>query len=123
MRPLRRCRPAAWRWMSLMGFVEQGLVLNERHRIEQQLAEKIVFGLESSIPGSQVPSRRAAEHHAVHRDDPRAGKPSRSWPQGEPSGHIEDDAVAHWDAETCFFGHHGASVLDLGQNLRIGELG
>ena len=67
-------------------------------------------------PGRQFFRRKAAEHHRMHRADPRAG-------QHRDHGfrhhrHIEDDAVALGDAEIL---HDGGERLHLLQHLRIGE--
>ena len=81
-----------------------------------QLAEKISFGLASSIRRREFFRREAAEHHRMHRADPRAGQHREH--RFRHHRHIEDDAVALGDAEIL---HHGGERLHLLEHLGIGE--
>ena len=83
-----------------------------------QLADRISFGLRVLDPRRQFLGGKAAEHHAVHRADPRAGQHRHHGFRHH--RHIEDDAVALGDAEIL---HDGGERLHLMQHLRIGEFG
>ena len=81
-----------------------------------QLADRISFGLQSSMPGRQFLRREAAEHHRVDRADPRAGQHGEQ--RLRHHRHVKNDAVALADAEIL---QHGGERLHLGEQFRIGE--
>jgi hypothetical protein len=98
--------------------VEQRLVVHDAAGLDAAACREDQLRLGVLDPGRQFLGREAAEHHRMHRADPRAG-------QHRDHGfrhhrHIEDDAVALGDAE---IGHHGGERLHLVQQLRIGEFG
>jgi hypothetical protein len=100
------------------GLVEQRLVLHDATGLEPAARREDQFWLGVLDPGRKLPRGKAAEHHAVHRADPRAGQHRDHGLRNH--RHIEDDAVALGDAE---IGHDGGERFDLGQHLRVGELG
>ncbi len=96
--------------------VEQRLVLHDAAGLEPAARREDQLRLGVLDPGRKFLRREAAEHHAVHRADPRAG-------QHRDHGfrhhrHIEDDAVALGDAEIL---HDRGERLHLVQHLGIGE--
>ena len=98
--------------------VEQRLVLHDAAGLEPAARREDQFWLGVLDPGGEFFGGKAAEHHRMHRADPRAG-------QHRDHGfrhhrHIEDDAVALGDAEIL---HHGGQRLHLVQHLGIGEFG
>ena len=101
---------------SLIASSSSGLYCTMRPGSSPQLAEKISFGLASSIRVASSLAAKPPNTTRMHRADPRAG-------QHRDHGfrhhrHIEDDAVALGDAEIL---HHGGERLHLLQHLRIGE--
>ena len=74
--------------------VEQRLVLHDAAGLEPAARREDQFRFGVFDPGRQLLGGKAAEHHRMHRADPRAG-------QHRDHGfrhhrHIEDDAVALW---------------------------
>ena len=103
---------------SLIASSSSGLYCTMRPGSSPQLAEKISFGLASSIRVASSLAAKPPNTTRVHRADPRAG-------QHRDHGfrhhrHIEDDAVALDDAEIL---HDGGKRLHLMQHLGIGQPG
>ena len=92
--------------------VEQRLVLHDAAGLEPAARREDQFRLGVLDPGREFLGREAAEHHRMHRADPRAGQHRDH--RFRHHRHIEDDAVALGDAE---IGHHGGERLHLMQHL------
>ena len=81
-----------------------------------QLADRITFGFGVVDAGRQFARREAAEHDRVNGADARAGEHGDHGFRHH--GHIEDDAVALFDAEIA---QHGGEHLRLGQQPMVGQ--
>ena len=98
--------------------VEQRLVLHDAAGLEPATGREDQFRFRVFDARRKLFRREAAEHHRMHRADPRA---SQHRDHGfRHHRHIEDDAVAFGDAE---IGHDGGERLHLLQQLGIGEFG
>ena len=98
--------------------VQQRLVLHDAAGLEPAARRKDQLRLGVLDAGRKLLGGKAAEHHRMHRADPRAG-------QHRDHGlrhhrHIKDDAVALGDAEIL---HDRRERLHLAQHLGIGEAG
>ena len=116
LRPLQDDAGLRLRARKFDRLVEQRLVLHDAAGIEPAACRKDQLWPGVVDPGRQLFRRKAAEHHAMHRSDPRAG-------QHRDHGfrhhrHVEDGAIALDDAEV---GHDGGKRLHLFQQLGIGE--
>ena len=96
--------------------VEQRLVLHDAAGLDAAARRKDQFRLGVLDPGRELFRGETAEHHRMHRADPRAGQHRKH--RFRHQRHIEDDAVALGDAE---IGHHGGERLHLLEHLGIGE--
>ena len=96
--------------------VEQRLVLHDAAGLDAAARRKNQFRLGVLDAGRELFRGKTAEHHRMHRADPRAGQHRKH--RFRHQRHIEDDAVALGDAE---IGHHGGERLHLLQHLGIGE--
>ena len=96
--------------------VEQRLVLHDAAGLDPAARREDQFWLGVVDAGRQLLGGKAAEHHAVHRADPRAGQHRDH--RFRHHRHIEDDAVALCDAEIL---HDGGERLHFLQHLGIGE--
>ena len=81
-----------------------------------QLADRISFGLASSMRVASSRACEAAEHHGMDRADARAGEHGDD--RLRHHRHIEDDAVALGHADVA---QHGGEHLRLGQQAVIGD--
>ena len=98
--------------------VEQRLVLHDAAGLDAAARRKDQFWLGVLDPARELLGRKAAEHHRMHRADPRAGQHREHGFRHH--RHIEDDAVALGDAKIL---HDGRERLHLLQHLGIGEFG
>ena len=98
--------------------VEQRLVLHDAAGLEPAACREDQFWLGVLDPGGEFFRGKAAEHHGMHRADPRAGQHRHHGFRHH--RHIEDDAVAFGHAEIL---HDGGERLHLVQHLGIGEFG
>ena len=98
--------------------VEQRLVLHDAAGLEPAACREDQFRLGVLDPGGELLGGKAAEHHGMHRADPRAGQHRHHGFRHH--RHIEDDAVAFGHAEIL---HDGGERLHLVQHLGIGEFG
>ena len=96
--------------------VEQRLVLHDAAGLDAAACRKNQFRLGVLDAGREFLRGKTAEHHRMHRADPRAGQHRKHGFRHQ--RHIEDDAVALGDAE---IGHHGGERLHLLEHLGIGE--
>ena len=100
------------------GFVEQRLVLHEAAGFEPATGREDQFRFGILDAGGELFCGKPAEHHRMHRADPRAGQHRDH--RLRHHRHIENDAVALADAEIL---HDGGERPHLGQQLGIGEFG
>ncbi|MEY9610321.1 hypothetical protein ABIF21_003195 [Bradyrhizobium elkanii] len=98
--------------------VEQRLVLHDAPGLDAAARREDQLRLGVVDAGRKLLGREAAEHHAVHRADPRAGEHRDDGLRHH--RHIEDDAIALGDAEIL---HHRGQRLHLRQQFGIGEFG
>ncbi|KTT90245.1 hypothetical protein NS44R_14900, partial [Mammaliicoccus sciuri] len=96
-------------------FVEQRLVLDNAPGLDAAARREDQLRLGVVDAGRELLGREAAEHHAVHRADPRAGEHRDHGLRHH--RHIEDDAIALGHAEIL---HDRGERLHLLQQLRIG---
>ena len=102
----------------LDGFVEQRLVQHKAAGLEPAACREDQFWFGILDPGGEFFRGKAAEHHGMHRADPRAGQHRHHGFRHH--RHIEDDAVAFCHAEIL---HDGGKGFHLVQHLGIGEFG
>ena len=81
-----------------------------------QLADRITFGLASSMRVASSRAAKPAEHHGVHGADARAGEHRNH--RLRHHRHVENDTVAFADAEIA---QHGGEYLGLGHQAVIGN--
>ena len=98
--------------------IEQRLVVHEAAGLEPAARREDQFWFGVLDAGGEFFRRKTAEHHRMHRADPRAGQHRDH--RLRHHRHIEDDAVALADAEIL---HHRGERLHLGQQFGIGEFG
>ena len=96
--------------------VEQRLVLHDAAGLEPAACREDQLWLGVVDAGRQLPGGKAAEHHAVHRADPRAGQHRHH--RFRHHRHVENDAVALCDAEIL---HDGGERLHFPQQFGVGE--
>ena len=98
--------------------VEQRLVLHEAAGLEPAARREDQLRFCIFDAGGEFLRGKTAEHHRMHRADPRAGQHRDH--RFRHHRHIENDAVALGDAEIL---HDGGERLHLGQQFGIGEFG
>ena len=96
--------------------VEQRLVGNDAGALDAAARRQDHLRLGVVDAGGELLRREAAEHHRMHGADARAGQHGDD--RLRHHRHVEDDAVAFFDAEVA---QHGAEQLHLGQQPAVGE--
>ena len=97
-------------------FVEKRLVVHDAAGLDAAARRQNHFRLCVVDAGRQFARREAAEHHRVNGADARAGEHGDHGFRHH--GHVEDDAVALFDAEIA---QHGGEHLRLGQQPVVGQ--